>query len=184
MERRHQPGPVLRECRQWQPTAWQTSSLDVPAVTTPTPPHRSSKFLPTAIRWNVGTFARMIGRVFAFLHENPLTDSHLRTQQTSRRHTRNYARAYHLRLNNVSPLGVARIMCHVGTKSARPFVAPSSEPQLGLSLTEPPRPYFHGSTIRSRRDGKKLSIPSISRTPAERRGAPSPNLKNRPLPAL
>jgi len=128
MERRHLPGPGHCECRQWQLTAWQTSSMKVSAVTTSTPPNRSSKFLPTAIRWNVGIFARMVGRVFAFLHENPLTDCHLRTQQTSRRHTRNYVRAYYMRLNNVSPLGVARIMCHVGTKSAGPFITPSSDP--------------------------------------------------------
>ena len=36
--------------------------------------------------------------------------------------------------------------------------------------------YFLGSNRRSRSDGKKLSIPSTSRTPATRRGAPSINL--------
>ena len=43
---------------------------------------------------------------------------------------------------------------------------------------------LHASTIRSRSDGKKLSIPSTSRTPAARRGAPSTHFKKRPLPAL
>jgi len=33
MERRHQPGPCLRECRPGQPTAWQMWSRKVPAVT-------------------------------------------------------------------------------------------------------------------------------------------------------
>ena len=33
--------------------------------------------------------------------------------------------------------------------------------------------YFHGSTKKSRSDGKKLSIPSTSGTPAARHGAPS-----------
>ena len=106
MERRHKLGPGLRECRLGQPTAWQTCSSKVPEVTTlalSQKCHRSSKFLPTAIRWNVGTFARMIGKVFAFLQENPLIDCHLRTQQTSSRHTRNYVRACYVWLNNVSP---------------------------------------------------------------------------------
>jgi len=56
-------------------------------------------------------------------------------------------------------------------------------PPLNPDL-ETPRPYFHSSMIRSRSDGKKLSIPSTSRTPAARRGAPSTHFKKRPLPAL
>jgi len=32
-------------------------------------------------------------------------------------------------------------MCHAGTKSARPSIAPLSEPQWGLPLTDPPHPY-------------------------------------------
>ena len=90
----------------------------------------------------------MVGSVFAFLQENPLRDCHLRTKQTSRRPTRNYVGAHYLWLNNVSPLAVARIMCHVGTKSTRLHNAPFSKPQWGLTLIEPPRPYFYGSTIR------------------------------------
>jgi len=82
------------------------------------------------------------------------------------------------RRKNLS-LAVARIKCHVGTKSARPFIAPSSKPQWGLTLTEPPRCYFHDSTIRSRSDRKKLSIPSTSCTPAGRREAPSTNFKKK-----
>jgi len=66
-------------------------------------------------------------------------------------------------------------MCYVRTNRARPFIAPSSEPQWGLTLTEPLRVYFNSSTIRSRSGGKKLSIPSTSRNPAARRGALSTN---------
>ena len=43
-----------------------------------TPPN--SRFLPTAIRRSVGTFARLIGSAFAFSQINPLRDCHLRTQ--------------------------------------------------------------------------------------------------------
>ena len=80
----------------------------------------------------------------AFLQENPLRDCHLQTQQTPRRHTRKYVRAWNFRLNNVSSFAFARIMCHVGTKSLRPSIAPSSEPQWGLTLTEPPRAELKG----------------------------------------
>ena len=43
---------------------------------------------------------------------------------------------------------------------------------------------LHAWTIRSRSDGKKLSIPSTSRTPAARRGAPSTNFIKRPPSAV
>jgi len=69
-----------------------------------------------------------------------------------------------------------RTMCHTGTDSARPSITPSSEPQWGLTLIELLRPYYLGYNRRSRSDGKKLSIPSTSRTLAARRGAPSTNL--------
>ena len=84
MERRHQRGPSLRKCRPWQPTAWQTCSRKFLAVTTPTLPHNATE-VPTTIRWNAGSLARMTGRVFAFLHENPLRACHLRTQEISKR---------------------------------------------------------------------------------------------------
>jgi len=38
MEHRHQPRHGLRECQPWQPTAWQSFSKKVPAVTTLTLP--------------------------------------------------------------------------------------------------------------------------------------------------
>ena len=37
-------------------------------------------------------------------------------------------------------------MCHAGTKSARPSIAPLSEPQWGLPLTEPPLPTLSTTT--------------------------------------
>jgi len=67
-------------------------------------------------------------------------------------------------------------MCRAGTKSARPSIAPSSEPQWGLTLTELPRPYYRGYNRRSRCDERKLSTPSTSRTLAASRGEQSTNL--------
>ena len=109
---------------------------------------------------------------------NPSKDCHLRTHQILGGHTRIFARAYFLRLNksNVSHVAVGRSMFHAGTKSARPSIAPLSEAQWGLPLTEPPRPYYLDYNKRSRSDGRKLSIPSTSRTLAARRGERSTNL--------
>ena len=107
---------------------------------------------------------------------NPSRDCHLRTHKILRKHTRISARAYILRLNNVSDVAAGRTMCHAGTKSARSSIAPLSEPQWGLPLTEPPSPYSHDYNRRSRSDGRKLSTQSTFRTLAERRGEPSTNL--------
>jgi len=59
-------------------------------------------------------------------------------------------------------------MCHFGTKSVRPSIAPSSEPQWGLTLKELFHPYFDHLTKRGRSARRKLSIPSTSHTPATR----------------
>ena len=72
--------------------------------------HQDSRFLPTAIRWSVGTSARLIGSTFA-LQVNPLRDCHLRTQQTSKRHTKNFVRACYPSPNNASHAAVARSSC-------------------------------------------------------------------------
>jgi len=106
---------------------------------------------------------------------NPSRDCHLRIHQILRGHTRISARAYFLWPNNVSHMARGRTMCHAGTKSARPSIAPLSEPQWGLSLTEPPRPYsldYNGS----RSDGRKPFTPSTSCTPAARHGEQSTNI--------
>jgi len=107
--------------------------------------------------------ARLIGSAFAFSQMNPLRDCNLRTPDTSkntsntskRGHTRIFARAYFLRPNNVSHVAAGRTMCHAGTKSARPSIAPLPEPQWGLIPIEPLRPYYLGSGRRSRDDGRK-----------------------------
>jgi len=67
-------------------------------------------------------------------------------------------------------------MCHVGTKSARSSIAPSPESQWELTLVEPPCPYYLDLNRRSRSDGRKLTIPSNSRTLAARSGEPPTNL--------
>ena len=46
----------------------------------------------------------------------------------------------------------------------RPSIALSPGPQWGLTLTEPLRPYYLACNRRSRIDGRKLLIPSTSRT--------------------
>jgi len=77
--------------------------------------------------------------------------------------------------NNPSHEAVARTMCHVGIKSARPSIAPSSEPQWGLT-DKVASPYFQVSTRRVRSDGKKLSNPPILAVQPQKREAPSTNL--------
>ena len=132
MDCRHQARPGLGEFRPGQLTAGQTCSRKAPAITTLALTHnvtKTQKFLPTAIRWSVGTFARLIGSAFAFTQMNQLRDCHLRIRQTSRRHTKNFASVCYTRPNNVSHVAVARTTCHVGTKCARTSIAPSSEPQ-------------------------------------------------------
>jgi len=100
---------------------------------------------------------------------------HLRSHQILRRHTTIFARGYFLRLNNVSHVTIGRTMCHAGTNSARPSIAPLSEPQWGLTLTDPLRHYFLDYN-RSRSDGRKLSTPSTTGTLATRHGEQSLNL--------
>ena len=135
--------------------------------------HQDSRFLPTAIQWSVGTFARLIRSAFAFSGVNPLRDWHLRTHQISRGHTRIFARAYYLRQNNGSHVTVGRTMCHAGTRVRDPILL---EPQWRLILIESPCPYYLEKSRRSRRDGRKLLIPLTSRTLSARRGEPSTNI--------
>ena len=80
----------------------------------------------------------------------------VRLHQTLRGHTRIFAKAYYLQSNNVSHVAAGKSMGHAGTKSARPSIAPSSEPRWGLTLIEPLRPYVFDSNNRSRSDGRKL----------------------------
>ena len=140
MEQRHQSGPGLRNCRPWQPTAWQTCSRKFRCLNTDplSLRHRGSRCQPTTSRWIA--FAKVIGIALAFFSKNALWDCHLRTQQTSRRQpppdTTNIEKAHqelcdshYLRLSNRSHVAFARTTWHAGTESARPFIAPSSEHQ-------------------------------------------------------
>ena len=169
---------LLKKVDEWKEinNIWNINDLVFELETRENHQYHVVAFLPTAIRWSVGTFARPIGSAFAFSQVNPSRDCHLQTHQILRGYTRIFTRAYFLRLNNVSPMAVGRTTCHAGTKSARPSIARLSEPQWGLPLTEPPRPYYLDYNRRSRSDGRKLSTPSTSRTLAAWRGEPSTNL--------
>ena len=124
-------------------------------------------------RWN---FRKADWKRFCLLAGEFVERCHLRTHQTLRGHTRVFARAYYPPPNNVTHVAVGRTMFYAGTKSARPSIAPSSEPQWGLTLIEPLRPYYLGYNRKSSSDGRKLLIPPTSRTQAARRGEPSTNL--------
>jgi len=65
----------------------------------------------------------------------------------------------------ISHVALGRTIFHAGTKSARPS-----------TFLQPLRPYYLGYNRRSMSDGRKLLIPSTSRTLAARRGAPSTNI--------
>ena len=147
-------------------------------ISPPSKRHQDSRFLPTAIQWSTGTFARLIGSVFAFLQMNPLRDCHLWTHQILKGHTWVFVRAYYLGPNNVglSHVAIGRSMCHTGTKSARPSIALSPKPQWGPTLIELLCPYYLGCSRRSRSNRRKLLIPSTSHTLATRCGEPSTNL--------
>jgi len=71
---------------------------------------------------------------------------------------------------------VTRITWHVGTNSAKPFIAPSCNVQWILTLMEPICPYFLSMARRGQSDKKKLSIPSTSCSPVMKSKAPSTNL--------
>jgi len=83
----------------------------------------------------IETFARLTDWMHfcLLIKENLLRGFHLVTQQTSKMHTWNYARVFYVQLSNASHVAVARTTCHVGTKSARPFIAISSQTSWGLT---------------------------------------------------
>jgi len=70
----------------------------------------------------------------------------LDTSNILRGHTKIFMRASYLQPNNVSHMVITRTMCHAGTRSARPSIAPSSKLQWGLTLIEPLCPYFLART--------------------------------------
>jgi len=146
MERRHQPGPGLREFRQGQPTARQGCSRKVPTVTTSALPHNATEVQGSCPQRSGEALELSQGWLEALLpsHRWIRWDCHLWTHQILRGHTKSFARACYPRPSNVSHVAVGRSMCHAGTKSARPSIAPSSEPQWGLTLIESLCPYFLG----------------------------------------
>jgi len=178
MELQHQPGPDLCECQSGQPTAWQAFFRKVAAVTTLNLSHNATKAQSSSMQ-RCGQ-ALELSQVWleALLPSHRCICCEIATYGHNihwTRHMRNYARVSYLQLNNAFQVAVARTTCYVATEGARPFVAPSSEPQCGLTLIESLRPHFLNS-IRSRIDGMKLSIPLTSRTPVAKCGAPSINL--------
>jgi len=177
LECRHQPTPGLREFWPGQPTARQTCPRKVPAVTTSALPHNATKIRGPYPQRSGEALELSQGRLEALLPSHRwirweiATSGHTRP---FRGHTRIFARAYFLRLNNVSHVAVRRTTCHAGTKSVKSHIAPSSKPQWGLPLTEPYRPYSLDNNRRS--DVRKLSTPSTSCTLATRSGVQSTNL--------
>jgi len=161
------------ECRPWQPTAFHMRSRKVPLLTTLTLSCKTNEVQDSCLQGSGEALELlhpwMIGVAIAFLQVNPLGDCNLRTQQTLRRHTRNSARACYLLLKNPSHMTVTRTMCHVGTKSARPFIAHFFQAPAALSL-------LSHIYQQCRSDGKKLSVPSTSCTPAAKCGAASINV--------
>ena len=171
MQRRHQPGPGLRKFRPGQPTVRQTCPWKVPAVRPSliTPPRLKFPALSDPEKgWNFGKagwkrFCVVTGESVERLP--PMDTTNIESAYKI------FARAYYPRPSNAFHVIVTRTMCHVETKNARPSIAPSFEPQWGLTLIQL-RPYFFGCNRKNRRDGRKLSIPSTSRTLAARRGEP------------
>ena len=164
MGSRHKSGSGIRGWRQCQPAACQTCSRKVPAATKLTLSHNATEvqdscLQPTTICWSDDNFTRLIGITFAFIQENPLRDWYLWTEQTSRAHTWSYARGCYFPTNNLSNVAVARILCQVGTKSAGYFIAPSSELQYELTLTEPLHPLFRDLTGKRREQKQEVVNP-------------------------
>jgi len=148
MERQHQPKHGLREFRPGQPTAWQTCSRKAPAITTLALSHNATEYQNSCLQrsdealWN---FRKAHWSCFFLLTGESIERLPPQETKTTRGYTRNFARSCHLRLNNISHVAVARTICHVGTKTARLFIAHSSKIQRGLTLIEPLRPCLRGS---------------------------------------
>jgi len=143
MERRHQPGPGLREFWPGQPTAWQTCSAKVPAVTTSTFRHNATETQSSCPQRSGEALELSQGWLEAHLPPHRwirweiATSGHNKIEEACQEVCESLLFAD----NNVSHVSVARTMCHVVTKSARPIIALSSEPQCGLTLIKPHRPY-------------------------------------------
>ena len=178
MERRHQPRPGFREYQPGQPTAGQTCPRKVPNVITSAFPHNATE-APGSCPQRSGE-ALELSQVW--LEALLPSQSWIRWENATSRHIKHwrgipgFLRAPTICGQTMHPTWPSEELCYAGTKSARPSIAPSLEPQWGLTLIELLRPYYLGSGRRSRSDGRKLSIPSTSRTIVARRGEPSTNL--------
>ena len=122
-ERRHQPRPGLPEFQSGQPSAGQTCSRKVPAVTTSALSHDATKIQGSCPQRSGEALELSQGWLEALLTSHRLIHW---TQQILRGHTRILARVYFPRPNNVSHVAAGRTMCHAGIKSVRPSIAPFS----------------------------------------------------------
>jgi len=185
MERRHQSGPGLRECQPEQPTAGQTCSRKVLAVTTPTLPHNTTEAQRSAYSDPVKhwTFRRADWKCFG-LHTGRSVER-LPPPDAS-----NVEKAYQERCESLLCAAEQCILLSrrknyvpCWDNHCESLIAPSPEPQWGLTLTKAPRPYFHSSTIRSRSDGKAVNSIDFSHS---KQGVVhhQQTLKKGPLPAL
>ena len=105
-------------------TAGQSCSRKVPPVTTSALPHNAAKTQGSCPQWSGEALELSQGWLEALLPSHrwirlDSRDCRLQTHQILRCHTRIFARACYLRLNNVSHVAVVRTMRHAGTKSAR-----------------------------------------------------------------
>jgi len=174
MECRHQTGPGPHQRRPGQPPVWEmccvlgkfSRSQHRLILITP-----RSKYLPTAIRWSVGTFAS----AFSFSQENPLRDCHLRTKQTLRKHATNYCESLLFAAKQCIPRGRRKNCVPCWDKVCETLHRFFLKAPVGTDSDRIASSYFHGSTINHRSDGRKLSISLTSRTPAARRAASSIN---------
>jgi len=141
MERRH-----LRECRPGQPTAGQTYSRKVPAVTKPalshnatktqsSCPQRSGKTLELSQRWLEAFLPS-----HRWIHWEVATFGH----KTLRRHSKNFVRACYPRSNNASHVPCWDKACETLNcfLRPRPSIVSSVQDPVGLTLMETLRPYF------------------------------------------
>jgi len=148
MERRHHPGPGFREFRPGQPTAGQTCSWKVPAVTTSAFPHNRTKTQGSCPQWSGEALELSQGWLVALLPSRRwirweiATSGHIKHWQGIPGFCESLG--YYPRPNNVSHVAVGRTMCYTGTKSVKPSICPSFEPQWGLTLIELLRPYYLG----------------------------------------
>ena len=143
MERRHQHRSGFRDSQPGQPTAGQTCPRKVPAVTTSALPHNAKRFKVPAQNnpVKIWKFRKADWKRFCLLTGESV--ERLPSPDTSNieRHKRIFARAYYPQPNKISHVAAGRTICHAGTKSARPSIAPSSEPQSELTVMAPPHHY-------------------------------------------